>query len=194
MKIKLSRARLLSLILCVLIVIAACACVWLIAGPPTAAASQPSRGKPVVDFANTACLVAESESQARITVQVSARPLKGQAIAVHYFTLPGTATEGLEGDYIPATGVLTFTKSTPTSLSFPVTIINDSLLNEPDETVNLVLMLLTPGTAIIGNQVAVLIIVDDDLATATPGPRDESVYLQPIFADIEPTKTPPAPP
>lgn len=145
---------------------------------------------PVVEFTNSIFTVNENQGSAQIGVRVSRAPDAGQDVVVRYVTIPGTATEGSTGDFIRSTGILTFTNSTNTTQTFPVNIVNDTVVNEPDETVNLVLQLLTSDTATLGtNSVAVLIIKDDDFATATP--RPQAATPTPIFVDIaEPNNIP----
>lgn len=143
---------------------------------------------PVVGFVNSVYTVNENQTPAVITVNVSVLPDPGRDVIVNYLTLPGTAQEGPGGNYLAATGTLTFSSTTPTTQSFNITIINNSIPNEPDRTVNLVLQLQTPGTATLGRSVATLFIIDDDHATATP--RPPSATGTPIFVDqAEPNDT-----
>ena len=143
---------------------------------------------PTVGFVNTVYSVNENQGPAQITVRVSATPEAGQNVVVTYLTVAGTATEGPGGDYINSSGQLTFTSNTQTTQSFNVTINNDNIVNEPVETVNLILQLQTPNTATLGTSVAVLNIVDDDAATATPRPT--AATGTPIFVDLtEPNNT-----
>ncbi len=143
---------------------------------------------PTVGFVNTVYTVNENQGPAQITVRVSAAPEPGQNVVVTYLTVPGTATEGAGGDYVNSTGTLTFTSSNQTTQSFNVTINNDNLVNEPAETINLILQLQTPSTATLGTSVAILTIVDDDVATATPRPT--AATGTPIFVDLtEPNNT-----
>jgi hypothetical protein len=159
--------------------------------------------KPVVGFTASTFVAQESDGAAEITVRVDPLPEAGRRVAVRYEASAGTATEGPGGDFISATGVLTFTRNTPALLSFVVPINDDVESGEPDETVNLSLELLTPNNATLGRDQATLIIIDNDGPTPTPTPSppptrpadlDESSYLQPILGDQGATKTPPAPP
>lgn len=161
-----------------------------------ASATTPGMSKPLLGFPLAAYTIREDEGPALIAVQLNAAPVAGQEIVVRYTTLAGTAAAGTAGDYLDTTGLITFTHSSSTTQTFPVDIIDDGVLNEPDETVNLILTLLTPDTATLDRTVALLVIVDDDLVTATPTVEsDEFVHLQPIFAPDKPmptlTPTPP---
>jgi hypothetical protein len=143
---------------------------------------------PVVGFTTAVFNVLENQSPAVISVSINRAPDAGQDVIVEYLTLPGTAQEGQGGDYLRAAGTLTFTSSTQTTQSFNITIINNTIVNEPDKTVNLLLRLNTPNTATLGRSEAVLFIIDDDIATATPRPTGATGT--PIFVDIaEPNNT-----
>jgi hypothetical protein len=156
--------------------------------PRVAAAIPAQQNLPVVGFANAVYTVIENQSQAVITVSVNRLPDAGQNIEVEYLTLPGSAQEGTGGDYQRAQGTLTFTNNTQTTQSFNVNIFNNTIPNQPDRTVNLLLRLNTPNTATLGRAEAVLFIIDDDVATATPRPT--AATGTPIFVDIaEPNNT-----
>lgn len=143
---------------------------------------------PTVGFTNNVYTVAENQGPATITVSVNQTPAAGQNVVVSYLTVAGTATEGTGGDYINSSGQLTFTNSSQNTQSFTVTINNDNILNETNETVNLILQLQTPNTATTGVMLATLIITDDDAATATPRPT--AATGTPIFVDLtEPNNT-----
>lgn len=150
--------------------------------PPSAAAISVRQTTPTVEFVNSVYTVAENQGPAQITVRISAAPTNGRDVAVRYRTLPGTASEGAGGDFIATTGVLTFTAATQTVQSFQVNIVNDTVVNEPNENINLVLQLLTPETAVLGRDVALLVITDDDFATATP--RPQAATPTPIYVDV----------
>lgn len=184
--------------LLVIPVLAAAICVHILARmrPPYVTAFTSSNPKPQIGFPAEVYITREDESPALISVRLSAAPAAGQEVVVRYNTLAGTATAGASGDYLDTTGIITFTHSSPKTQSFPVFANDDVEINEPDETVNLILTLLTPGTATIKRNVAVLIINDDDMATATPTVQfDETVYLQPVLAPdtATPTLTPTPP-
>ncbi|MEZ4538427.1 MAG: Calx-beta domain-containing protein [Chloroflexota bacterium] len=156
--------------------------------PPSVRAIPAQQTKPTVGFVNTVYTVAENQGPAVISVSVTLTPASGEDVVVTYITVPGTATEGAGGDYVSTSGQLTFTNSTQNTQTFEVTINNDNILNEPNETVNLILQLQTPNTANIGTSQATLVITDDDLATATPRPT--AATGTPIFVDLtEPNNT-----
>lgn len=130
---------------------------------------------PTIQFSSASYSRSENGGSATITVDINGT-LTGTA-SVEYLTVDGTATSG--SDYTAASGVLTFTTS-PSSLTFSVTIINDST-DEPDETVNLVLR--NPVNAVLGSDdTAVLTILDDDPTPATPTPTSSAAT--PIFIDV----------
>lgn len=158
-----------------------------VASRPPAVRAVPDQN-PTVGFTNSVFTVAENQGPATISVSVTATPEAGRNVVITYLTVPGTATEGAGGDYITSSGTLTFSSSSQNTQSFTVTINNDTILNEPNETVNLILQLQTPATANLGVSVAQLIITDDDLATATPRPT--AATGTPIFVDLtEPNDT-----
>ena len=159
-----------------------------------AAGSRPSQVEaetaqtPSVGFVNAVYTVAENQGPAQITVSVSASPAAGEDVVVNYFAVPGTAQEGTGGDYIAPSGTLTFNSASQNTQSFNVTINNDNVVNEPSETINLILQLQTPDTATLGRSVATLAITDDDVATVTPRPT--AATGTPIFVDLtEPNNT-----
>lgn len=156
--------------------------------PKPVGAVPAQQTKPTVGFVNSVYTVVENRGPAEITVSVSQAPEAGRNIVVQYLTLPGTAQEGPGGDYIRASGTLTFTNSTQTTQSFQITIVNDTIVNEPQESVNLLLRLETPDTAILGRSEATLFIVDDDTATSTP--QATAATGTPVFVDAaEPNNT-----
>lgn len=163
---------------------------------PPASATTPGTSKPQVSFSHETYTTGEDRGPALITVQVSAAPVAGQEIVVQYNTLAGTATAGTSGDYLDTIGLITFTQSSATTQTFTVNVLDDVLLNESDETVNLILTMLTPDTATIDGNVALLIIVDNDKVMATPTVEFGGlVHLQPILASDKamPTLTPTPP-
>lgn len=156
--------------------------------PPVVRAIPAQQTRPTIGFSNSVFTVAENRGPAVITVNISATPVAGEDVIVSYITVPGTATEGPGGDYQSASGTLTFSSSTQNSQTFEVTINNDTILNEPNETINLILQLQTPDTANLGTSVAQLIITDDDTATNTP--QATAVTGTPVFVDLsEPNNT-----
>lgn len=185
---RLTNARVWHLFLTILGVGALVAFVHAIAQPEPVGALPAQQIRPVVGFVNSVYSVLENQGPAQITVSVDRTPAAGQNVVVSYLTLPGTAQEGAGGDYLQASGTLTFTNSTQNVQSFNVVINNDNIVNEPPETVNLVLQLQTPDTATLGRGVATLIITDDDVATVTPRPT--AATGTPIFVDLaEPNNT-----
>lgn len=188
MYIRLNRARFPVLLL--VIVTTTLAVVMLAVGlrPRPVEALPAQQALPVVGFTNLIYTVTENRGPAIITVSVNQQPAQGQDIVVDYDTLPGSATEGANGDFLRASGTLTFTNTTTQTQSFSVTIVNDNVTNEEDKTVNLILRLKTPTTATLGRADAQLIIVNDDFATATPPPSQATTT--PIFVDLlEPNNT-----
>ncbi|MBP6015764.1 MAG: hypothetical protein KA586_03525 [Candidatus Promineofilum sp.] len=156
--------------------------------PPSVRAIPAQQTKPTVGFVNTVYTVAENQGPAVIGVSVTLTPDAGEDVIVSYLTVQGTATEGAGGDYISKSGQLTFTSSTQNTQTFEVTINNDNILNEPNETINLILQLQTRDTATLGTSQAQLIITDDDVATVTPRPT--AATGTPIFVDLtEPNNT-----
>ena len=159
---------------------------------PVVLAQQPTATKlPItVGFLSTSFTVNESAGSFVVNIASSPRnPTAGEDdIIVEYNVIPGTATEGNGGDYLPPNpnpGLLTFSSSTAQNQSFTITILNDNVSNEGGETVVLFLRLLTPQTASLGTSRAVLTILDDDIATNTP-----SAVGTPIFVDeTEPNNT-----
>lgn len=150
-------------------------------GATTGNDNVPEVGFPPGNFA-----VNESDGVGVVAVAISAAPAAGAAVVVRYVTIPGTAISGEAGDYIDTTGVITFTHSSPTTQTFQVEINDDTLLNEPDETINLILWLLTPATATLGRNVAILVITDNDVT-----PPSQMIFVQPVIAPD--AATPPAP-
>lgn len=185
---RLNRARFPVLLLVIVITTLAVVMLTVALRPQPVEALPAQQVLPVVGFVNPTYTVIENQGPARIDVSVNRVPDQGEDIVVEYETLPGTAVEGAGGDFLNARGTLTFTNSTTQTQSFTVTILNDSVTNEPNKTVNLILRLDTPTTATLGRANAQLIIVDDDAATATPPPSQATGT--PIFVDQqEPNNT-----
>jgi len=156
--------------------------------PSPVGAIPAQQTNPVVGFVNSVYTVNENQSPAVITINVSATPAAGRDVVVTYMTVPGTAQEGPNGNFLAASGTLTFTSNTQTTQSFDITIINNNIPNESDKTVNLILQLQSTDTATLGRSVATLFIIDDDRATATPRPT--AATGTPIFVDLtEPNDT-----
>ena len=117
---------------------------------------QQTCATPTLQFSSATYSV--NENAGAVTITVTRTGDSSVAAAVNYAAMNGTATAG--ADYTAASGTLSFANG-DTSKTFVIPILNDSL-NEPNETITLVLsnvtvnaLLGTPGTA-------VLTIVDDD--------------------------------
>lgn len=183
-----NRARLPFLLLVTILTTLAVVMVVAAFRPPVVEALPAQQVLPVVGFANSVFAVDENRGPASITVSVNQSPEQGKDIVVTYSTVPGTAQEGPGGDYLDATGTLTFTNSTQNVQTFSVTILNDNIVNEGTKTVNLILRLDTPATGTLGRAEAQLVITDDDIATSTPPPSQATTT--PIFVDLlEPNNT-----
>jgi len=113
-------------------------------------------------FSASAYTVSESAGQATITVQRTSGAT-ASAVTVDYATVAGgTATAG--ADYMGTSGTLTF-KAGELSKTFTVPIVNDNV-DEPNETVNLVLSNPTGGATLGTPITAVLTISDEDVPGA----------------------------
>ncbi len=112
---------------------------------------------------------------ASIIVEISDSP--ATTATVEYLTLDGTATS--PGDYTRISPKkLTFTSSGSTTLNFSV-VTKEDTIHEDDETINLILR--NPVNASLGaTSTAILTILDDDPATATPSSQATAT---PIFVD-----------
>jgi hypothetical protein len=110
-----------------------------------------------LQFSAPAYSVGEAAGQATITV---VRTGNTPPVTVRYLALGGTALAGR--DFKAAAGTLTF-GSGVTSATFNVPIINDTV-DEPNETVKLMLAAPTGGAALGLPNPAILTIVDDDVA------------------------------
>lgn len=127
--------------------------------PHTATLTILDNDVPLITFAQPSYSVLESTQYLTITVELSIAYI--QPIQVDYATSDGSAMEG--GDYIPASGTLTF-ESGETAQSFRIMILDDDL-DEGDETFFVTLS--NPERATIGapNPITVTI-VDDDVTQA----------------------------
>lgn len=123
---------------------------------PATLTIEDNDGQPAVRFSAAGYSVAEGDGQATITVDLSAP--SAVAVTVAYNSTDITATAGR--DYIAVNGVLTI-PAEQLSATFSVTIIDDNLASEPDETVELILS--NPTSALLGTPaVATLTIIDND--------------------------------
>jgi predicted outer membrane repeat protein len=87
-------------------------------------------------------------------------------VTIQYSTSDGTAIAG--SDYTPANGVLAFAHAA-TSRTFTVPIIDDTLLEDPDETVNLQVLGPALGAKLGSPSTAVLTILNDDAPLTISG-------------------------
>jgi len=112
-------------------------------------------------FSATAYSVAESAGV--VNIQVSLNAASGNVVSINYATANGTATAG--SDYTTQSGTLTFNPG-ETVKTFSVPIMDDAV-DEPDETVNLILS--NPTNAMLGTPVnATLTILDNDNSLPPP--------------------------
>ena len=100
-----------------------------------------------------------NEDSGTATIEVTRTDGNDGVVSVAYSTSAGSAASGL--DYNEASGVVNWADGDSASKTFTVTIIDD-LLNENDETVNLVLSNPTGGASLGNQNQAVLTIVDND--------------------------------
>ncbi|MBI4529856.1 MAG: SBBP repeat-containing protein, partial [Deltaproteobacteria bacterium] len=112
----------------------------------------------VLKFSKATYSVGESRASAKITVKRTGGTTG--TVEVSYETGDGTATAG--EDYTPQAGILIFGPRV-TSRTFTIPILNDSL-DEPGETVNLILKNPTGGAILGSPGTAVLAITDNDVA------------------------------
>jgi hypothetical protein len=147
---------------------------------------------PIVGFAHDVYTIEETAGEVLIPIRINEAPAAGEDVVVEFSTVPGTAEEGTGGDYLASTAVLTFTHTSDATQFVSITVLNDMTMGEPDETVNLILQLLTPDTGRLGRGAATLVITDDDLPPPTP--TREQAYVQPVFKPLDPSRTPPPPP
>ncbi len=124
---------------------------------PTSTLSIIDNDVPTVSFQQTAKSVTEATTSASFVVTLSAA--SSQAITVNYALSGGTATSGVDFNFV--NGTLTFAPGV-TSQTINFTVVNDTL-DENDETVQISLS--TPMNAILGTaSVATYTILDDDAA------------------------------
>lgn len=185
--------RKISLFTAIVLLFSAALLGYLTAGSQPEMVEAETTQLPIVGFSNAEYTVAEHQGPAYINIRVSASPYAGKDVVVNYLTIPGTAQEGPGGDYISSSGTLTFTSVSQNTQSFNVIINNDTLANEPDETVNLILQLQTPETATLGRTVALLVIADDeDSAANLPVVlKPENTPTPTATATLAPTATQP---
>lgn len=103
------------------------------------------------------------------------------AVAVRYNTVDATAQQ--RGDYIRATGILTFNPG-ETSRSFSVFVVDDYYM-EGSEALNLVLSDASVGAVLGSPNAAVLTIVDNDFANPTTNPlQDPQFFVRQHYLDF----------
>ena len=117
---------------------------------------------PVVEFERPNYQVLEDAGPANITATLSTA--SSLTVTLNYASSNGSAIAG--SDYLTATGALTFPPGQIIT-SFPVTILNDPLTNEFDETLQLTLN--TPNNAILGATNPVTLTITDDDGQPTVG-------------------------
>jgi uncharacterized repeat protein (TIGR01451 family) len=114
-----------------------------------------------------------SEGAGFKTVRVVRIGNTASAAAVGYKTSGGTASE--RGDYTTASGVLRFAPG-ETLKSFDVLITDDGL-DEPDETIGIVLEALPDGDALADPPNDILTVVDNDAANSSANPIDDTSFF-----------------
>ncbi len=135
-------------------------------------------GNALLRFSAPSYAVGETAGTALITV--SRLDSTVGAVSVDYATSDGTAVS--PGDYQATSGTLSWSDGEGGDKSFSVSIVDDTLFEQPGETVQLTLSNPT-GTAVLGSPSAVeLTIVDNERATpvvghTTPGSRLFLVFL-----------------
>jgi hypothetical protein len=104
-----------------------------------------------------------------ITVRISPAPATGKSVTVLVRATGGTASgEGV--DYTIATASLTFSSS-QTTRTIGLSVINDLVWNEPDETIELALVNPTGGALLGAQKTFVYRILDNDIDNAPPTVR-----------------------
>jgi hypothetical protein len=116
-------------------------------------------GTPTVQFSNVTYPISEDGDLATITVTLSAP--SSSVVTVEYVTGNGTATAGV--DYTAASGTLIFNPG-QISQSFTVAVAEDAL-DEPDETITLVLSNAVNGAVGPGATITLTIIDNDGVPT-----------------------------
>jgi hypothetical protein len=102
-----------------------------------------------------------NENAGTITITVTRTGGSDGAVSATYNTSDGTAVA--PGDYASAAGTINFADGDAVSKTFQVTLVND-LLDEPDETFNVILANPTGGAALGSPTTEVVTILDDDVA------------------------------
>lgn len=107
----------------------------------------------------SASAYAVNENGVTVTITATRTGSTSGAIAVDYFTSPGTATS--PADFLAAAGTLNWADGDGAPKTFQVTIVND-LLDEADETFGVTLTNAQGGAALGAPFVATVTILDDD--------------------------------
>src|SRR5688572_12804014 len=132
-----------------------------------------------LQFGTASYSVNEAGLAANITVTRSGN--SSSAVSVRYNTVDASAQQ--RGDYIRATGLLTFSPG-EASRSFSVFVVDDSYM-EGSETLNLVLTEASVGAALGGQHTAVLSIVDNDFSNPTTNPlQDPQFFVRQHYLDF----------
>jgi len=118
---------------------------------------------PVVQFGAAAYTV--SENNGSVPIQVTLNQATGQTVFVSYATSNGTATAG--SDYTTTSGTLTFSAG-QTSATFTVPILDDTVDEANEETVNLSLS--SPTNATLGALATATLLISDNDEPAPAGP------------------------
>lgn len=115
-----------------------------------------------------------NENAGTVVINVTRTGDTSGAVSVNYATSDGTAQQRL--DYLATTGTLSFAAG-ETSKTFTVSIIDDAYV-EGNETINLTLSNPNPATTSIAAPVTVsLTILDNDTATPTTNPIDDTNFF-----------------
>ena len=109
---------------------------------------------------------------ASVTVTVTRTSGSDGAVSVSYQTSDGTATAGT--DYVATSGSLNWANGDSAAKTFQVTILDDSTIEEPNQTANLALSA-PVGGATLGTSSGMITIVDSDVGVpGTPMNLDDS--------------------
>ncbi|MEO6193877.1 MAG: IPTL-CTERM sorting domain-containing protein [Thermoanaerobaculia bacterium] len=108
-----------------------------------------------------------AEAAGTITITVTRTGGSDGAVSATYNTTDGTAVA--PGDYTATAGTVNFADGDMANKTFQVTIVND-ILDEPDETFNVILANPTGGATLGGITTEVVTILDDDVAGPPPAP------------------------
>src|SRR5262249_19803096 len=110
-----------------------------------------------VQFSSAGYSVSETSGTATVSVNLS--PSSNQTVTVHYQTSDGSGKAGT--DYTSVSGTLTFNPGV-TVKTFTIPILDDNAVNEPNETVNLILSNPSSNASLGSPSSAVLTINEDN--------------------------------